>query len=1054
MLFTRPLASLCLAVVASIAAVADEQPRNDWENEAVFGVNKLPPRATFYRFDTAEAARDATRVNGGRGDSPYVKQLNGDWKFRWSANPEDRPTDFYRAGYDDSDWGTIPVPSNWQTQGHGQPIYVNEVYPFDKNPPFIAGHNGNPVGSYRTKFTVPEKWKGRTVEICFDGVESAMYVWCNGEKVGYSQGSRTPARYDLSKHLTNGENELAVEVYRWSDGSYLEDQDFWRLSGIFREVYLEGLPETRIRDIEIKTDLDDDYKNATLRVLVDYTASDSGAEVVSELYDSAGDLILSKRGTHGNGAKLRGIHESEVTQPELWTAESPSLYRLTVRLVKPGTDETLEATALNVGFREVEIKDGVLLVNGKYVYMNGVNRHEHDHRTGHTVSRESMIQDIVLMKRHNINAVRTSHYPTCPEFYDLCDEYGLYVIDEANVESHGMGYGPESLAKHESWGPAHLDRTIRMVERDKNHPSIITWSLGNEAGNGVNFMATYDWIKERDPSRPVQYEQAHFNLRNTDIRCPMYATIDKIVQYAEGRMEGVAVDRPLILCEYEHAMGNSCGNLADYWAAIRKHRALQGGFIWDWVDQGLVKKGEDPHTGKPVEFWAYGGDFGDTPNTSNFCCNGLVRPDRTPNPSLLEVKKVYQRIETVRAGEAPGVLKLTNGFDHQGLDGLEAAWMLEVDGEAVKRGVAELPEIAAGESGKLKLPVVAPPALPGQEAMLTVRYRLREDAPWAEAGHVVAWDQIPVEPAGVPYNHLEPTDHANLEESAEAYTLAAGETMARIDRRTGMLTSLVFDGDELLLSPMKPTYWRPPTDNDRGNKMERRQGAWKKVAESRQLAACEISKDDDTTAIVSRYEALNGKFKESLIYILNPAGRLSIAHWVSSDKSLPYFPRVGLTTEVSKSLSTATWYGRGPHENYWDRKAGAAVARHSAPSDSLAHTYVRPQENGLRSDVRWLALTSETDRGLIVTGDSDFQFSVRPYATEQLEKAMHPHEITPGEHLTLHIDHRQMGVAGDNSWGARPHAQYTLPPGEYAYTITLRPYRSSDGPIGVVARRP
>lgn len=1051
------LGGLLFALTAAGPPAQAENARNDWENEAVFEVNKLQPRATFYRFDTAEAARNATRVNNGRDDSPYVKLLNGDWKFRWSANPEDRPADFYRTGYDDSGWGTIPVPSNWQTEGHGKPIYTNVVYPFDKNPPFIAGRNGNPVGSYRTSFTVPENWKGRNVEICFDGVESAFYLWCNGEKVGYSQGSRTPARFDLTKHLRDGENKLAVEVYRWCDGSYLEDQDFWRLSGIFRDVYLEGLPEARLVDLEVKTDLKADSQTGVVGIFVTVPFDSLGnCWPVARLLDKEGNTV-GEAHSLDSAFSVSGFRKLfkfrlppiQVASPALWTAETPNLYRLVVSLLDQD-GETLEATALNVGFREVEIKEGVLLINGKYVYLNGVNRHEHDPRTGHYVSRESMIEDIVLMKRNNINAVRTSHYPACPDFYNLCDEYGLYVIDEANIESHGMGYGRESLAKHESWGPAHLDRTRRMVERDKNHPSIIIWSLGNEAGNGVNFMTTYDWIKERDPSRPVQYEQAHFTERNTDIRCPMYATIDKIVQYAEGEIEGSPVDRPLILCEYSHAMGNSCGNLVDYWTAIRKHRALQGGFIWDWVDQGLIKKTDDG-----AEFWAYGGDFGDQPNSGAFCCNGLVRPDRSPNPSLHEVKKVYQRIDTAQSGDQPGVLEVTNGFDHRSLEGIEAAWTLAVDGEAVKRGVADLPALGAGETATLKLPIVAPPALPGQEATLTVRYRLKEDTLWAEAGHVVAWDQFEITPNGAPYNHIASTEPAKLEETPAAYSLSALDTVARIDRKSGLLTSLVFDGDELLMRPVEPTYWRPPTNNDRGNKMPRRQGVWKKVAESRKLASCEVSKDEKgSTVIASRYEALDGKFKESLIYHLGPQGRLSITHSANSGKSLPNFPRIGLTTEVSKNLSTATWYGRGPHENYWDRKVGAAVARYSAPADSLAHNYVSPQENGLRCDVRWLALTSDTDRGLIVTGDPTFQFSVRPYQTAQLEHAKHPHEIVPGENLTLHIDHQQMGVAGDNSWGARPHPQYTLPPGEYAYTIMLRPYRSGDGPIGVVARRP
>lgn len=1047
-----PLARLIVSagvIAIALPLLAAEGAANDWENEAVFGRNKLPPRATFYRFDTAEAARDATRVNGGRADSPYVLSLNGDWKFHWVATPEERPRDFSEIDFDDSDWGTIPVPSNMEIEGHGRPIYLNERYPYVKNPPMVSGHHGNPVGSYRTKFTVPEKWAGRSVEVCFDGVESAMYLWCNSKKVGYSQGSRTPARFDLSEYLVEGENLLAVEVYRWSDGSYLEDQDFWRLSGIFRDVYLEGIPETHLADIEIETELDDDYEDATLRVVIDSVPT-SGAESMVELYDASGTKIASARNQSGAGnGKWRSTHRLKTDEPELWTAETPNLYRLVVSLVKPGTDEVIEATALNVGFRQVEIKDGVMQVNGKYVYMNGVNRHEHHHLTGHTISRESMIEDIVLMKQNNINAVRTSHYPTCPEFYNLCDEYGLYVVDETNIESHGMGYGPESLAKHESWGPAHLDRAQRMVERDKNHASVVIWSLGNEAGNGVNQMANYDWIKARDPSRPVQYEQAYYKLRNTDIRCPMYDRIDKIVKYAKGEMEGVEVDRPLILCEYAHAMGNSVGNLKEYWEAIREHRALQGGFIWDWVDQGLVKKAEDG-----TEFFAYGGDYGDEPNDGNFCCNGLVQPDRSPNPHLLEVKKVYQRINTTHDAEQPGVLAVTNAFDHQSLDHLELAWRIEVDGEVVKRGIAALPSLAAGETGEVPLPVVAPPALPGQEAILTVVYQLKDDAPWAPGGHVVAWDQFELTTSDAAMTSTARGEKAEVEKIDKAFTLSAGETRVQVNRTTGFIESFEFDGDELLLAPIEPCYWRQPTDNDRGNKMPERLGRWKDYAGERRLTDCAVTVNGNGDVVAtSTFDCPAGDVTEELVYTLSTSGQLAVGHAVSVAKGLANLPRIGLVTEVPSTLTTATWYGRGPHENMWDRKTGAAIARHSHPAAELIHEYVRPQENGQRCDVRWLALTSTTDRGLIIEGDPVFEFSVRPYTDEQLEAARHPHEVGRSETLTLHLDHHQMGVGGDTSWGARTYPEYRLAPGDYAYTVTFKPYRSRDGPIGVVARR-
>lgn len=1072
----RPLLAAAFALLSTTAIAA-----NDWENPAVFAVNKLPPRATFYRFDTPEAARDATRVNGGRYDSPYVKSLSGDWRFKYVGNVDERPTDFYEAGFDDSGWDTIPVPSNWELQGHGQPIYTNMVYPFDKNPPLIAGRNGNPVGSYRTKFTVPAEWRGRTVEVCFDGVESAFYLWCNGKKVGYSQDSRTPARFDLTPFLKpSSDNVLAVQVFRWSDGSYLEDQDFWRLSGIFRDVYLEGLPassmggwidgspKSRLADLELVTELDDSYADGVLRVTADVTTpahAMQSVELIVDLYAPNGEHVAMNFAKSGEPISQKsGIDqklkvEIPVESPSLWTAETPSLYRMVAQLhgiSGNGVSRIIEATAFNVGFRKVEIKDGVLLVNGKYVYMNGVNRHEHHPRTGHYITRESMIEDILLMKRHNVNAVRTCHYPDCPEWYDLCDEYGLYVVDEANIESHGMGYGRESLAKQPEWGPAHLDRTKNLVERDKNHPSVVIWSLGNEAGNGVNFMANYDWIKQRDPSRPVQYEQAYYNDRNTDIRCPMYDSIDRMVEYAEGRMQGVKADRPLIQCEYAHAMGNSVGNLKEYWDAIRSHRQLQGGFIWEWVEHGLYKKidGGDCDGGD-CEFVAYGGDFGDQPNDGNFCCDGLIQTDRTPNPHLHEVKKVYQRIETTHDATKLGVLTVKNGYDHQSLEGIELVWKIEVDGEAMKRGVAKLPALAAGESGEVKLPIVAPPALPAQEAVLTVSYRLKDDALWADAGHEVAWEQFAITPKMVP-NYPGKFDDVVLDfdDDDDIATLTGADTIVRVNRKTGFIESVKYEGDELLASPIMPCYWRAPIDNDNGNKMPERLGYWKNYAKERRLIKCFGIGHDGLAFVTVQFGNDSGSVSESLRYTLYPNGDLLVGHGIVAEGSLPDLPRVGLVVEVPKSLATATWFGRGPHENMWDRKTGAAIGRYSAPADSLTHGYTRPQETGQRCDVRWLALTSDTDRGLIIAGSPVFEFAVRPYTDEALEAAKHPHEIAPGENLTLHLDHHQMGVGGDNSWGAWTHPQYRLPAGEYEHTVTLRPYRSGLGPVGVVARRP
>ncbi|TWT77831.1 Beta-galactosidase [Posidoniimonas polymericola] len=1028
--------TLLLLVILGLAFAADSSAV-DWEDQTVISRNKLAPHATFFRFDTAEDARD-----GSRDDSPYVKLLNGTWKFHWVANPDERPMDFVAVDFDDSTWDDIRVPGDWQTQGHGQPIYTNVNYPFDKNPPKIGGRNGNPVGSYRTSFTVPKEWDGRRVEINFDGVESAFYLWVNGKKVGYSQGSRTPARFDLTPFLKEGENTLAAQVFRWCDGSYLEDQDFWRLSGIFRDVYLEGLAPTRIVDFEVQTDLDKEYRDATLAVSVDCTTADGDqADLWVELVDADGAVVASREGgVNGSGDEVTLRHSLNIAAPKLWTAETPYLYRLVITL-KDEDGKALESTAVNVGFREVEIKDGVLLVNGKYVYMNGVNRHEHHPVTGHTISRESMIEDILLMKQHNINAVRTSHYPNVPEWYDLCDEYGLFVVDETNIESHGMGYGPESLAKDPSWGKAHLDRAIRMVERDKNHPSIVTWSLGNEAGNGVNFMANYDWIKQRDASRPVQYEQAGWRARNTDIRCPMYARIDGIVNYATHD-----ADRPLILCEYAHAMGNSVGNLPEYWSAIREHRALQGGFIWDWVDQGLLTKDADGH-----EYYAYGGDFGDRPNDGNFCCNGLVRPDRVPNPSLFEVKKVYQRISTA-AGDKPGVYVVKNEYDHQTLAPFDLTWTVEVDGKTVQDGRQAAPEAAAGDSAEVELPIEPVDAAPGQEAILTVRYVLRDQAPWAPAGHQVAVDQfdLEAEPGEAAIKLAQHKPQAN--ETDDQILLSSGGVSVAVNKRTGHVDSIAQDGEPLITAPLVPNYWRAPIDNDNGNQMPRRLRDWRRAGRSRELTRCEQSQAKDGAVTVEcEWKLLDGKAAERASYTLDALGALKVSFTINASGDLPDIPRVGLRTEIPTSFTQAAWFGRGPHESYWDRKSGAPVSHYAMPVSELIHEYVRPQENGNRTDARWLALTSENGRGLLVAG-ATFDFSVWPYTQRALQQARHPQELQRGEVLTLNLDYRQMGVGGDDSWGAWPHEEYRLKAGEYGLELTLTPLDPSVGTASEVAR--
>jgi beta-galactosidase len=1007
---------------------------NDWENPEVIGRNKLPPTATMFRFETAEQA-----MQGGRDESPYVKLLAGDWKFFWVKNPDERPLAFHQEGFSDADWGTIAVPSNWERQGFGQPIYTNIIYPFEKNPPLIAGPNGNPVGSYRRTFRVPEQWlqANRKIQLHFDGVESAFYVWVNGKEVGYSQGSRTPAEFDITNELRDGENLLAVQVFRWSDGSYLEDQDFWRLSGIYRDIYLEALPEFRVHDFEVTTTLDESLVDGKLAIDVALKNSrddEAAGTLEARLFNSSGAIVAEKKKALNvsNSSDARVTLELDIANPLKWSAEAPNLYRLLLTL-RDDQGETVEVIPANVGFRKVEIVDGLLRVNGEVLRVTGTNRHEHDPVTGHTIDVVSMVKDILLMKQHNINTVRTSHYPNDPRWYDLCDKYGLYVIDEANIESHGMGYGPESLAKDPQWGKAHLDRMQRMVERDKNHPSVIIWSLGNEAGNGINFETNYDWTKQRDPSRPVQYEQAGWNDSNTDIRCPMYARIGEIVNYARR-----SPDRPLILCEYMHTMGNSGGGFQDYWNAIDAWPALQGGCVWDWVDQGLEETDE-----KGVKYWRYGGDYGDKPNDGNFCCNGLVLPDRTPNPSLLEAKHAYQPVEMKVIDASKGLIEFTNRYSFLSLASLGAHWQLEEDGQVIQEGELSDLRTAPGESQEVDIDFLAPDQRPHREYFLTIQVMLKEETPWAKAGHVVADGQFAL-PLTLPDKSVTPLKVADksvvIQDDSDEIAIRGEGFAASIDKATGSLNSYVFRDTELIASPLIPNFWRVPTDNDRGNKMPERLSVWKSAGATRKVRDIRTKSLDNGSASIDIVQAID--VNNSLLstrFEVDTKGAVRVTMSLNPIGKLPELPRFGMQLAVPANFNKISYYGRGPHENYSDRNSSALVSRYQTNIEQFIHNYTRPQENGNRTDVRWLALTDEKGMGLLFVGQPTMSVSAWPYSQEDLNQSSHINELPRRSSNTVNIDAVQMGVGGDDSWGALPHPQYSITPVERKYSFTIEP---------------
>jgi beta-galactosidase len=1020
----------------------------EWLDPQVNGINKLDPHSSLMPYPDAATALKATRQA-----SPFHQSLNGKWKFNWVPKPADRPVDFFKPEFDVSAWKEIIVPSNWQMQGYDIPIYTNIRYPFPANPPMIP-EDRNPVGSYRTEFSVPDGWKDRKIFIVFDGVNSAFYLWLNGQKVGYSEDSRTPAEFDITSLLKPGKNILAAEVYRWCDGSYLEDQDFWRMAGIFRDVYLYSAPKVHVRDFYVRADLDEQYKDAVLKIrskVRNYGDAAGDYTVEAALVNLDGSPVnpavsmSGKTGSIAAGKENVLELEAKVVDPKKWTAETPNRYRVLITL-KDAVGKVVEVQQCAFGFRKVEIKNAQLMVNGVAIYVKGVNRHEHDPILGQAITVESMITDIKLMKQNNINTVRTCHYPDHYRWYELCDEYGLYLIDEANVESHGMGYGDKSLAKDPTWMKAHMERNINMVERDKNHPSIIIWSYGNEAGDGVNFEAVGKWIKENEPTRPRQYEQAGLKS-HTDIYCPMYARIEQIVAYAKGKP-----DRPLILCEYEHAMGNSEGNFQDYWDAIEAYPALQGGCIWDWVDQGILKVDD-----KGRRWYAYGGDFGDTPNDDNFCCNGLIQADRKPNPHLTEVKKVYQYVKVTPVDLLTGKVKVRNKYAFVTLDFLDVFWELAEDGQVIQKGALPRLTLAAGKEQELTIPFTKPQLKAGREYWLKVGFTLGDTTLWADKGHLLAWDQYQVPfavdaMAAVATGSMAPL---KVQDQSDSIKIVGKDFSVVVGKASGSLESYQFKGKERIAKPLIPNFWRALTDNDDGNKAIDRQGVWKTAGPNRKVGNVRVVSTTDTMVMITADSILpagNSDWRNT--YIVYGNGDVVVASNFTPGGKLPELQRLGLQGAIGKEYDTMTWYGRGPQENYWDRFTGAAVGQYSGKVEDLDHDYVKPQENGNRIDIRWVAWTNAAGEGLMAVGLPLLSVSSWTYTQDNLEKAMHINNLPREDFITINLDYKQTGVGGDDSWGARPHKQYTLWPQNYSYMFCLRAVDKTVGALEAVGRKP
>lgn len=1025
----------------------EDKPVENWNNPEVFNVNKEAPRAYFIPY-----LNDGDVLADKHLASPFYQSLNGKWKFNLVTKPADRPYYFFKTDYDDSDWNSINVPANWELEGYDIPIYTNVKYPHEKTPPNIQEHY-NPVGSYRTTFNVNDLNENKSVFIHFGAVSSAMNVWVNGEKVGYSEGSKTPAEFNITKYLKEGENLLAVEVFRWSDASYIEDQDFWRLSGITRDVYLLERNKTHINDFWAKAGLVNSYKDGGFSLDIQLN------EEASNNFKVEIDLLNADKLSVYNASKTiknKVSFSATISNPKQWSAENPNLYHLIIRL-KNEKGTLIESVGTDVGFRTVEIKKGQLHINGKPMYVKGVNLHEHHDKTGHYIDEETMIKDIKTMKMFNINAVRTSHYPQPDLFYKLCNKYGMYLVDEANVETHGMGashQGSFDTINHpgyrEEWKKAHMDRFKRVVERDKNHPSIIIWSLGNECGNGPVFFEGYEWMKKRDVTRLVQFEQAGEEA-NTDIVAPMYARTHDLEKYAKNNTE-----RPYIMCEYAHAMGNSVGNFKDYWDVIRKYPILQGGFIWDWVDQGLVKTSESGE-----EYWAYGGDFGpkDVPSDGNFCLNGLVDPDRTPKPALYEVKKVHQSVIFEASNLRSKQIKITNEYDFTNLKDFNFKWVLLENGKIIQSGDLNALDIAPNANKTVTVPYNITDF--SKEYILTISAHTQSEKNLVPANHEVAWEQFALTKKVV--HQLENSKIKIVVNTTDtSINVSSKHCDISFDKATGIITNLSFDKGENLIhnsNGFTPNFWRAPIDNDFGNDLHKRCKDWRFVSQNRELNLIKGYVNGNNAEVIVIYNLKNEVGKEMGIfqskYTIAADGNILVENsLVKTAKNLSETPRIGLNIQLKETFNQVSWYGRGPFESYWDRKSGVKLGTYSGAVEDQYWAYLRPQENGNKSDVRWMSLVNNKGEGIIIKGLPTIDFSVHHNIMEDFEslertdgrhrdgdvvKNRHTIDIIKRNLVSLNVDYKQMGVGGDTSWGAHTHDKYKLLEDQYYYSFIITP---------------
>ncbi len=1080
---------------------------DDWQNPLVTGINKQPGHVPLGVYISAEQALACDR-----GASPFHKLLNGTWKFRLSPAPGQVPDRFFDPAFDDAAWASINVPGNWQLQGFDdKPIYTNVAYPFIPNPPYVPEEN--PTGCYRRSFTIDPGWAGRSIYLSFESVDSAFYLWVNGKEVGYSQDSRLPAEFEITSFVQEGENSLAVQVMRYCDGSYLEDQDMWLLSGIQRDVILYSRPKVSLADFTVRTVFDNRYEDATLsfEASIPRVANMAAYRVEAMLYDQASRPVwdqpasapISESTGFGMapGSKTAfAMISVPVTGPHPWTAETPYLYRLVLTLMDPEA-KPVSWESCRVGFRQIEVKDGVMLLNGRRLVLRGVDRHEHHPERGRALTEEYMRQEIILMKQLNFNAVRTSHYPDDPVWYDLCDEHGIYLIDEANLETHGVG---GELSQNPVWALAYLERAVRMVLRDKNHPSVLLWSLGNESGTGPNHAAMAGWMRAYDPTRLIHYESGQPGPEVSDVYSVMYPDLERMRRVLADPKE----KRPVMMCEYAYAKGNATGNFYKFWEMVDAYSRFQGGCLWDWSDKALKYVNAQ---GQP--FWAYGGDFGDgfnynQPNENpQMVCNGIVGPDLAPHPGAFEVKKVQapvginatgmsdlveqyfagtlatflpelnsadpaQLMQALQPADLQALLfgryTLWNKYHSLTLDHLAIHWELTEDGLPVQSGNLPAPKLPPGGKATFKVPFEAAGLnalgvdTPGAEYHLKISFLLKEDAPWAPKGHEIAWEQfaLPIQTAPRPVISLSTLPALKVLEDRDSLTIQGDEFQVVFGKATGTLLDFRAHGQALIKVGPTENFYRAPTDFDllMGNPNAsihrwRAAGLDRLARRVTRFEAARLTPSAIQVRIQSRLAAEGGSdgIDSLLTYQVLSSGEILVEEHASISDRLPYLPRVGLELVLPHELDQLAWFGRGPHENYVDRKRGAAVGLyHSRVADQLT-PYVYPGECGGKEEARWLTLTNPQGSGLMVIGLGQFHFDALHFTIQDLENAKHSVNLIPRDQVVLHLDGRHMGVGGDDGWMASVHKEFLIFPGNYRFALRLRPVTASDN-LGEIGR--